>query len=166
MTLRAVGFRLLDRVERTFSAPLSPIPLWKWGSEERLVRWRVRGRPVCAERCLQRLMPTNSPSALHAETCGRLHDLGKRRGPEPRQDLPPEQLRVVGRTRIGLVPLRERPLAGRDGGTTPVPDLGALARVGRFVGLVQPDSRGLIHTEPSPAEGDCESFGLLYVSHS
>ena len=33
---------------------------------------------------------------------GRLHDLGKRHGPEPRQDLPPEQLWVADCPRLAL----------------------------------------------------------------
>ena len=45
-------------------------------------------------------------------------------------DLLPEQLRVVDRVRVGLVPLRECPFASRDGGTTTATDLGRLRGVG------------------------------------
>ena len=44
----------------------------------------------------------------------RLGDLGQLDVPEPRQDLPSEQLRVVGRVGIGLVPTPTAPGVGDD----------------------------------------------------
>jgi hypothetical protein len=76
----------------------------------------TRGRP---------LTPSNVGSVRLRES-GRLDDLGELHHPEPRQDIPLEQLRVVNRAGIGLVPLRQRPPAGRDGGSSRAPDLGSL----------------------------------------
>jgi hypothetical protein len=76
--------------------------------------------------------PTSCPSALHVDTCAastsapvvgrgrlgtpsRFHDLGRLHSPEPRQDLPPEQLQVVTRARIGFVPTPTAPEVGDDG---------------------------------------------------
>ena len=66
---------------------------------------------------------------------GRLGSLGELHGSESRQDLPPEQLRTVDGTRVGLVPLRQRPLAGRNGRATPTPGLGRLSGVGGDAGI-------------------------------
>src|ERR1019366_3209869 len=49
---------------------------------------------------------------------------------EARQNVPPEQVRVVEGAGIDLVPRRKRPLAGCDGRATPSPDLGRLRWVG------------------------------------
>jgi hypothetical protein len=61
----------------------------------------------------------------------RLGDLRGFHRSEPGQDFPPEQLWVVDRVGIGLIPLRQRPLASRDGSTAPTTDLGRLTRVSR-----------------------------------
>ena len=74
-------------------------------------------------------------------TPGRRDDLGELHSAEPRQDLPPEQLRVVDRVRIGLVPLRQRPLAGRDGCATPATDLGRLRWVSTDAGFAADTAR-------------------------
>jgi hypothetical protein len=84
----------------------------------------------CPRRDVRRPFPAPVVGRGRLTTPSRLHDLGKRHGPEPRQDVPPEQLRVVDRVRIGLVPLRQRPFAGRDSGATSATDLGCLRGVG------------------------------------
>jgi len=135
----AVGFAFWIGVERYVFGPAITIPLWKWGRKSGWSGWRVRGRPFCAERCLQRADANQlakrpprrnmRPAPMISESGavpshGRI-SAGTAPGRRPYPDWP--------------CPTQRAPLAGRDGGTTPVPDLGALARVGRFVGLVQPD---------------------------
>jgi hypothetical protein len=64
-------------------------------------RWRELLRSYLTGKCL-----------AHAR---RLDNLGQLDGGQPRQDVSPEQLGVMDDTRKGLLPLDERPLAGRDG---------------------------------------------------
>lgn len=100
----------------------------------------------------------NAAGARHVETCGahfpRLMSLADAlrtaggRGDlrelyvlQCRQAVPPELVRVVDDTGVGLVPFGLRPLAGSDGGTTPAPDLGSLRRVGADTGLASDVAR-------------------------
>jgi len=80
-------------------------------------------------------LPSPDVGRVRLRAPGRLGDLGELHGGEPRQDVPPEQIRVVGRPGVGLVPLRERPFASRDGSTAPATDLGRLRGVGGYAGV-------------------------------
>jgi hypothetical protein len=70
---------------------------------------------------MRRPLPTPDVGRARLRAAGRLRDLGQLHESEPRQNLPPEQLRVVDRPGIGLVPVRQRPLTGRDRATPDYP---------------------------------------------
>ncbi len=79
---------------------------------------------------MRRPLPTPDVRRVRLRAAGRLGDFGELHRRKPRQDLPPEQLRVVDRTGICLVPLSEGPLASSDRCATPSSDLRCLRRVG------------------------------------
>jgi hypothetical protein len=63
-------------------------------------------------RHMRRPLPTPDVRRGRLRASRRLDDLGELHRRKRGQDLPPEQLRVVDRARISLVPLRQRPFAG------------------------------------------------------
>ena len=126
----------MKQPRRTFLTLLSPIPCDRRGSGARQVRWtkgcgerdprKPRRLPNLAldsdtyELCqrrparhVRRPLPTSDVRSGRLGASDRRHDLGERHNPEPRQNLPPEQLRVVDSAGVGLIPFRQRPLASR-----------------------------------------------------
>ena len=98
-------------------------------------------------------------------TACRLSDLGELHAREPRKDLPPELLWVVDGAGIGLVPLRQRPLTGRDGGTAPATDLGRLSGVSGDAGIAADvarvrDTSSAVGTSPQRKSGRLSCWGL------
>src|ERR1039458_3602976 len=79
---------------------------------------------------MRRPLPTPDIASGRLRATDRVDDLGELHARKPRQDVPPEQLRVVDRIGIGPVPLGKRSLTGRDGGTAPATDLWRLCGVG------------------------------------
>ena len=59
-------------------------------------------------RNVRRPLPTPDVRRVRLGAAGRLCNLGELHGREPRQDLPPEQLQVVGGLRVRLFPFCER----------------------------------------------------------